>query len=122
MKIHLSGERAYLWGDWINTEMSYSTIDSLTGVLDKIESAGKMRLSIDCAYLENIDSSGAQFLDIWLQCLKLRGIDHEIINVPEKQLQSFERLGRHPHGTSPIPFTHKSLTSTKSERRYANEN
>jgi len=120
MKIHLSGDKAHLWGNWINTEMRYDTIDSLTGLLDRIQSGDKKRLLIDCAHLGNIDFSGQQFLNIWLQCLKLRGIDYELVNISEKQEQSFSGIGN-AQAIHLNPFIPKSLPLTQRKRRKANE-
>lgn len=122
MKIHLSGDLAFLWGKWINTEMSYNCINELTCLLDQIESAGKKRLRIDCAHLDTIDASGAHFLDIWLKCLKLRGIDHEFINIPEQQEVSLRGIGRHQQDASPVPFMRKSLPANLRKRRPLYEN
>lgn len=117
MKIHLSGDMAYLWGKWINTEINYSSIDALTGLLDQIESAGKKNLRINCAHLDTIDASGAHFLDIWLKCLQLRGVDHELIYIPEQQEKSFCGIGHHPQDASPTPFLRKSLPTDQRQRR-----
>jgi MFS superfamily sulfate permease-like transporter len=121
MKIHLSGDKAHLWGNWINTEMRYDTIDSLTGLLDRIQSGGKKKLLIDCAHLGTIDFSGLQFLNIWLQCLKLRGIDHELLNMSETQEESFRGIGSVQAVRLLNPFVHKSLLLTQSKRRKTNE-
>jgi hypothetical protein len=122
MKIHLSGDLAYLWGKWINTEMSYSCINELTGLLDQIESAGKKKLRVNCAHLDTIDASGAHFLDIWLKCLKLRGVDHELIYIPEQEEKSFRGIGHHQQDLSPGPFMRKSLPANQMKRRSSYEN
>lgn len=122
MKIYLSGDLAYLWGDWTSKEISYCNIDFLTGLLNQIESEGRKHLRIDCAHLDSIDASGASFLDIWLHCLRIRGIEHEIINVSDKQQESFRDLGRHHRVSYQNPFERKFLTSNQRKRRNTHEN
>ena len=120
MKIHLSGDKAHLWGNWINTEMRYDTIDSLTGLLDRLQSGGKKKLLIDCAHLGTVDFSGQQFLNTWLHCLKLRGIDHELVNMSETLEKAFRGMGN-VQAVPIIPFIHKCLPSAKSTRRKTDE-
>ena len=120
MKIHLSGDKAHLWGNWINTEMRYDTIDSLTGLLDRIQSGGKKKLLVDCAHLGTVDFSGQQFLNTWLHCLKLRGIDHELVNMPEPLEKSFRGMGT-VQAVPLNPFIPKRLPITQSNRRETDE-
>lgn len=120
MKIHLSGDKAHLWGDWINTEMRYDTIDSLTVLLDRIQSGSKKKLLVDCAHLGTIDFSGLQFLSIWLKCLKIRGIDHELVNMSEAQEKSFSGLENF-QSASINPFSVKCLPSSRRKGRKAND-
>lgn len=122
MKIHLSGDLAYLWGKWINAEMSYNCINELTGLLDQIELVGRKKLRIDCSHLDTIDASGAHFLDIWLKCLKLRGVDHEFIYIPEQQTKSLRGIGHHQQDVSTSSFIRKSLPTNQRKRSPSYEN
>ena len=120
MKIHLTGDMVCLGGDWKDTEMSCTNIDTLTSLLDQIQTGGKKKLIINCAHLDTIDDSGARFLDIWLQCLKLRGIDHEMINIAEHQKEFL--LGTVKSQVENLQqLVRKSLSAPRNTGRKSNE-
>lgn len=121
MKIHLADDMAYLWGDWTAAEMSYRNIDLLSGLLDQIESRGRKTLEIDCAHLNSIDASGAHYLYIWLNCLQLRGIDYELVNIAGESEKTPLLSEHHDQSTLHNPFEHKYLTSISSRRRRTDE-
>lgn len=113
----MSGDKAFLWGAWTNREISYFNIDAMTEKLDQLESEGKKLVSIDLAHLEHIDASGARFLNIWLTCLKLRGIAHEIVNAGENQLEPMQAFGGLSAVTYQNPFQRKFLSMSPAKRR-----
>ena len=117
MKIHMSGDKAFLWGEWTNREINYINIDAMTGKLDQLEAEGKKLVRIDCAHLENIDTSGARFLNIWLTCLKLRGITHEIVNAGEKQFDPMRAFSGLHVVAYQNPFQRKFLSMNPIKRR-----
>lgn len=122
MKIHLKDDMAYLWGDWIAANMNYKNIDSLSGLLDNIHARGIKTLDIDCAHLNSIDASGAQYLKIWLSCLKLRGVAYELINIAGKKEESPLDSEQLVQNTFYNPFERKYLTMNRSKRRQLYEN
>jgi len=122
MKIYLKQNVAYLWGDWTAAEMNYTHIDSLTALLDTIEAGGRKCLEIDCAHLNSIDDSGEHYLSIWLNCLKLRGIEYTLVSSAGKQEEAILYSEKKYHIFYHNPFERKSLTSERSIRRKRNEN
>lgn len=50
-------------------------------------------VAIDCAGIERIDMSGLQLLYVWIQCIRLRGFQPSLCNIPEKMMSSLACLG-----------------------------
>jgi len=121
MKIHLAGDKVYLWGDWTVTEMSFTAVDGLTRVLDRIQAADRKKVAIDCAHLNSVDDSGAKYFYIWLNCLNLRGIEYELVNYMGKQDEFTLYTGRSGQPMYYNPFERKSIAHIKRKRRYADE-
>ena len=71
-----------LSGDWTISGV-VGQLDLLFSSLDTLESAGKIRVHIDCGKIHAIDMSGVQLLNVWLQCCRWRGVEPTLINVPE---------------------------------------
>lgn len=122
MKIHLSGDNAFLWGEWTDMEMNFCNIERLTGLLDQISQEGRKQLKIDVAHLGSIDGSGARFLDIWFHCLKLRGIEFEFINILKNLEVSFRVFSHHQNFSRNIPFDRKFLGPTRNKRKISSHN
>lgn len=122
MKIYLKDNLAYLWGDWIAANMSYNNIDSLSGLLDQIHARGIKTLEIDCAHLNSIDASGIQYLNIWLSCLKLRGVAYQLINNDANHEETSLDSNHHAQSTLYNPFERKYLTLNQRKRRQLYEN
>ena len=68
VKLGPAGVAAYLQGDLTLSGMTYKSIDSLADSLRQIESAGGMKIRIDCGRVRAADISGMQILDVWMQC------------------------------------------------------
>lgn len=92
MKVNISGTMAHLVGNWTRTEMTDKNIDSLALSIQQLKIAGVKNLQIDCGELNEVDASGLQLLYIWLRNFKFRGIELEIINLPEKFRKALLRL------------------------------
>lgn len=84
MKVDISGSMAHLAGNWTRTEMTDRNIDSLAISLQQLKIADVKNLQIDCGNLNEVDASGLQLLYIWLRFFRFRGINVEIVNLPEK--------------------------------------
>ena len=92
MKVDISGSMARLVGNWTRTEMTDRNIDSLAVSLQQLKIAGVKNLQIDCGNLNEVDASGLQLLYIWLRFFRFRGVNVEIINLPEKLRNTLLRL------------------------------
>lgn len=85
------GTRVTLWGNWKLSSV-IRQIESLSA-LRLLESGRPERYSIDCARIGRIDREGLQVLHVWMQCVRLRGLKPELINLPAGMLESIKRLG-----------------------------
>lgn len=83
---------AHLAGNWTRTEMTDRNIDSLAVSLQQLKIAGVKNLQIDCGQLNDVDASGLQLLYIWLRSFRFRGVELEIVNLPEKLRKTLLRL------------------------------
>ena len=92
MKVDISGSMAHLAGNWTRTEMTDRNIDSLAVSLQQLKVTGMKNLQIDCGELKEVDASGLQLLYIWLRFFRFRGIEVEIVNLPEKLRKTLLRL------------------------------
>ena len=93
MKIHMSGSMASLEGDWTVAGVTQNNLDTLSVALELIEPSDGRSLNIDCQQVCAIDTTGKQILNIWLKCARLRGVEPELVNPPNKLRRSFQRLG-----------------------------
>lgn len=93
MKKNISKDKAPLEGNWTLKDMTSSTIDSLAATLEKIEPGYGKYLRIDFHQISEVDVFGQQLLFIWLQCLKFRGIEPELFNLPDNLRKTFKKLG-----------------------------
>jgi len=100
MTINIEGKVAYVKGDWTMKKLSKDKIDSLAFALQQIESGGGRALHVDCRHVSATDPSGLQLLHVWMQCARLRGIEPELINVPDNLLHPIMRYSAHD---LPIP-------------------
>lgn len=92
MKVTISGSMAHLTGNWTRTEMTDRNIDSLAASLQQLKVAGVNNLQIDCGELKEVDASGLQLLYIWLRSFRFRGVNVELVNLPERLRKTLLRL------------------------------
>lgn len=50
-------------------------------------------VAIDCSGIDQIDLSGLQLLHVWFHCIRLRGLQPSLCNVPDAMMTSLARLG-----------------------------
>lgn len=81
-----------LSGDWSISGV-VNQLDSLSRSLQKLTSGRKKNIHIDCGNINSIDMSGLQLLHVWLELVKVRGVDAQLINLPDGMQQTIERLG-----------------------------
>jgi len=81
-----------LSGDWTIFGLVHQ-VDWLSKSLEKLASAGKKTVHIDCGRIDAIDMSGLQLLQVWMQCAKARGIQAHLINLPDYMQQTIQTMG-----------------------------
>lgn len=89
----MEGAVAHLQGDLTYSGLTHKIIKSLTGFLKKIGSGDDKKFRIDCGRLRSADISGLQLLYVWMQCARFRGVEPELINLPECLQQDIQRMG-----------------------------
>jgi ABC-type transporter Mla MlaB component len=91
MTICIAGTEARLEGDWTLTGVTRN-LDSLALSLQQLESGSGKKLRIDCGQMEEADISGLQLLNVWMQCVRFRGVEPTLVNVPEKLRHAMQVL------------------------------
>jgi anti-anti-sigma regulatory factor len=86
-----NGTGIKLSGHW-NISGVVLQIESLS-TLHQLESGLEKLYNIDCSEISSVDISGLQLLHVWLQCVRLRGVKPELINLPEGMQQTIKQLG-----------------------------
>ena len=89
----MSGSTAHLVGDWSVSGVTQHNLETLSAALQQIEPTGAGRLQIDCRRVHALDATGQQILRVWVQCVKLRGADPELVIPTNNLQQSFKDLG-----------------------------
>lgn len=83
MTISMTGTEASLEGDWTLAGVALN-IDSLALSLQQIEPGRDKNFRVDCAHIKDVDISGLQLLNVWIQCVRFRGVEPMLVNVPKK--------------------------------------
>jgi len=83
MTISMIGAEARLEGDWTLTGVTRN-IDSLALSLQQLESGREKKLRIDCGLMKEADICGLELLNVWMQCVRFRGVEPMLVNVPKK--------------------------------------
>jgi anti-anti-sigma regulatory factor len=89
----MSGSTAHLVGDWSVSGVTQHNLETLSAALQRIEPTGARRLQIDCRRVHALDATGQQILKVWVQCVKLRGAEPELVIPTNNLQQSFRNLG-----------------------------
>ena len=79
-----------LSGDWTITGV-VGQLNLLSSSLSALKSAGKKSVHIDCGKIHAIDMSGLQLIHAWMELVEMRGINTELINLPEHLHQNSHR-------------------------------
>jgi len=58
-----------------------------------LESDLEKQYQVDCSEIRSVDRNGLQLLYVWMQCIHMRGIKAEFVNLPEEMLQTIKHLG-----------------------------
>jgi len=94
MTIRMAGAEARLEGDWTLTGVTRN-LDSLALSLQQLESGSDKKLRIDCGQMKEADISGLQLLNVWMQCVRFRGVEPTLVNVPERLRHAMQVLVGH---------------------------
>lgn len=94
MTIRMAGAEARLVGDWTLTGVTRN-LDSLALSLQQLESGSDKKLRIDCGEMKEADISGLQLLNVWMQCVRFRGVEPTLVNVPERLRHAMQVLVGH---------------------------
>ena len=89
--IRMTGTKAHLVGDWTLSGATRN-LSLLSLSLQQFEPGSSHSICIDCGEIKNVDVSGMQLLNVWLQCLRFRGVEPTLVNVPESLRHSMQGL------------------------------
>lgn len=92
MTTQTADSRHQLSGDWTISGV-VNQVNLLSKSLEKLVSASKKRIHVDCGRIDSIDMSGLQLLHVWMELVKMRGIETELLNMPDGMRQTIKRLG-----------------------------
>ena len=81
-----------LTGDWSITGV-VKQLGSLTNFLKRVVSNQNTRVNIDCTKINKIDMSGLQLLHVWRECVRIRGKESRLINIPEHMHRTIRSTG-----------------------------
>jgi ABC-type transporter Mla MlaB component len=84
MKVYSEGTITHLQGDITHAEITLNIINSLDEALHMTTRTGEKKIQIVCDKIKSADISGLQLLSVWMQCARLRGLDPELVDLPEK--------------------------------------
>jgi anti-anti-sigma regulatory factor len=81
-----------LSGDWTIAGV-VTQVELLSHCLENLDSAGKNGIYLDCGRIDSIDMSGLQLLHVWMGCVKIRGLQAKLVNLPDAMQQTIQHLG-----------------------------
>ena len=68
-------------------------LDSLAGILKKLEPNKYKKLHIDCSRINSIDMSGLQLIRVWRECARIRGVESRLSNIPDHMHSTILSVG-----------------------------
>ena len=93
MAIYSEDTVAHLQGDLTHSGVTHNIINSLAVSLQRIVSGGDKNMRIDCERIHAADISGLQLLYVWMQCARFRGVEPELINLPDSLQHALQGMG-----------------------------
>ncbi|GAC1465304.1 MAG: hypothetical protein PVSMB11_00510 [Desulfuromonadaceae bacterium] len=93
MTICMEGAIVHLQDDLTHSGMTHNIFNSLAVSLQQIEFGGGKNIRIDCGRIRAADISGLQLLYVWMQCARFRGVEPELVNLPDTLQQDMRRMG-----------------------------
>ncbi len=92
MATRTTDSKHHLSGNW-TIEGVVSQVNVLSRSLQKLEAGNKKRIQVDCGKIKSIDMSGLQLLHVWMELVKMRGMEAHLYNLPDGMQQSIRHLG-----------------------------
>jgi anti-anti-sigma regulatory factor len=92
MKTASSEIEHHLSGNWTITGV-VAQLQSLSGYLQHLVSAGKKLLHIDCGSIDAIDLSGLQLLHVWMELVHLNGVKTHLVNLSDAMQTTIRQFG-----------------------------
>ena len=92
MSTRTTDSKHQLTGDWTVSGV-VGQCKVLSRSLQGLDSGRKKRIRIDCGKISSIDMSGLQLLHVWMELVKMRGVEAELLNLPNDMQRTIERLG-----------------------------
>ncbi|MCE1226827.1 MAG: STAS domain-containing protein [Geobacteraceae bacterium] len=96
MNVEQTGIATNLSGDWTMNGIPrqvQSLMEISNGVGGVIPQSS--RLVVDCSGIQDIDISGLQLLYVWVQCLQIKGLRAELVNLSDSMRSTVRRVGLH---------------------------
>ena len=93
MNIYTKGTVAHLHGDLTHSGVTDNIINSLSVSLQQAASEGWKNFRIDCGRIGTADIRGLQLLYVWMQCARFRGVEPELVNLPDTLQKTMQRMG-----------------------------
>jgi ABC-type transporter Mla MlaB component len=122
MRVYMSGSMANLVGDWSVAGVTQCNLDTLAAALGQINPTSAQRLQVDCRQVEAIDTTGRQILNVWMECVRLRGVEPELV-IPSNNLrQIFQSLGLRCRYSSRTTARYTHAPANHRRRRSGHEN
>jgi ABC-type transporter Mla MlaB component len=96
MKTELTGVATNLSGDWTMSGIS-NQVPLLMAISSGIGGGIPQtnRLVVDCSGIKQIDMSGLQLLYVWVQCLQIKGLRAELVNLSDCMRSTVQKVGLH---------------------------
>jgi anti-anti-sigma regulatory factor len=64
----------------------------LLSTFDLVQPANESRIHIDCSEIDSVDRGGFQLLFVWVQCIRMRGIQPILVNLSAAMRKTMENL------------------------------
>lgn len=93
MKIYMEETVAHLKGDLTQSGVIYNITNFLATSLQKTVSGGDKKIRIDCEKISKADIRGLQMLYVWMYSARKRGVEPELVNLPNRLWQAMQRMG-----------------------------
>ena len=88
-----NANHAKLTGDWTIAGVK-AQVERLTGYTSKtVHEPENSLMTVDCGDIVEIDMTGLQLLYVWLHCVRQRGLQPCLTNLPECMSRLMARLG-----------------------------